>query len=57
MCAGGEGAYAGVDPVGGEATGVVAAGTRAHGTVLLYSAMADIKAVVGIPDILFRRDT
>ena len=51
---GGKGAILSLDPVGGDGTADVASSTSVGGQVVIYGALADLKIVVGVPDVLFR---
>lgn len=52
--AGGAGAYAAVDAVGGHSTGNVVSATRDGGTVLVYGVLESVQATISIPDLFAR---
>ncbi len=52
--AGGKGAYAAVDCVGGSGTAAVTQSLRERGTLILWGAMAGFTTTMFIPDIIFR---
>lgn len=54
---GGNGAYAGIDAVGGDVFSAVGSSVRAGGTVLIYGAMSGLNATFSIIDPLFRKVT
>jgi NADPH:quinone reductase-like Zn-dependent oxidoreductase len=51
---GGKGAWAAVDPIGGDIAQKITQSLRDDGTLLVYSSMAGMTSNVGIPDLLYR---
>ena len=51
---GGKGAWAAVDPIGGDIAHKITQSLRDDGTLLVYSSMTDVTSNVGIPDLLYR---
>ena len=52
--AGGKGAFAALDCVGGEGAAAVSSSVRERGTLILWGAMAGFQTTLFIPDIVFR---
>ena len=51
---GGKGAWAAVDPIGGDIAQKITQSLRDEGTLLVYSSMTGPTTNVGIPDLLYR---
>ncbi len=52
--AGGKGAWAAVDPIGGDIAGKITACLRDDGELIVFGAMSVVTSNVGIRDIMFR---